>query len=172
MKRIFLIIIIFMFMLIGCSTSKAGAKNTAGDYLKTLYTFHDVSKIIDESSIMDMEDSFTALLKPYMTDKAYDDMYSSRIGYGAVLVAFYNKCNVDIDGMDFTLSSQEKEQVVYNYKVRVKFTPYDGNTPKSVDIEGQIILIKEDGKWKVNGGGHTNDREWLQLVGLANRQIK
>lgn len=167
---LYAMIVVFMAAgLAACGTSHEDAARKAGeDFIKQLDTFGDVDKIIDNSALINTEDSFPKKFEQHMTKEGFNNFYGQRIGYIAVLAGFYNKSNVEAQDVNLELKSKDEKADVYYYfyTADVKLTPLSGGSVSNVKVTGEITMKKDNGEFKVHYFNILS-KDWLALAKRA-----
>lgn len=162
-----IILLLTISCITGCGTSPQISSQKYGEeYLKTLYTFHDTDKIIDQHAYSEMVDLFVEKFKVYMTDTGYFNFRAMREGLPTVNVALKNKCNIDIDNIEMKLvDSQSKGNTYfYNFTVNVRLTYLSGGELRNTKVEGEISITKIGDDWKVERLTTTGAKDWTDLL--------
>lgn len=116
MKRIFLImsISVILLALMGCGEKPASkALKSSDKFLEKLFTYNDTDKIIDEQSNKILMDQFIEGLKPYMTEKGYNNHVANRDLIFTYYAAYLNRCNISADNIKTSLRKEFKEDKYY-----------------------------------------------------------
>lgn len=144
------VVVIGIFLTMGVSTSKTVAEN----FLKTYYTV-DNSDLYN--MIMDVEtksEELEVALKNKYTDYATEEEINHAIANRAILegekLAAEKDCTISLKSTELTKGvSSSNEDFAYTYVVKV-LVKYSDNTTKEISLNGNLLMTKNSGKWKVD----------------------
>ncbi|USG67305.1 hypothetical protein NDK47_08540 [Brevibacillus ruminantium] len=89
------------------------------------------------------------LIKPYLTEKAYDLFYKNRESYFPLEVARQQSVNIQVKNLSLVKVSEENDLLTYHYTMDVELLAPDGSVKKTLNATGQMDFKKEGEGWKV-----------------------
>jgi len=171
--RLFCIMSLITFALVGCSSSDEDAKKVAQELVRNIYTVdaQKVSKFkvpIPEPSGDSNSEEYNkqygdAVLKsmksvdenvlPLMTSEGYQNIITNQ--FNSVSTGICAKGNYTSQVTDITIGenvyndSKDEGKIRYPYELKLKFISSDGKSEQADTAKGAVELLKENGKWKV-----------------------
>lgn len=159
----FLVIIL---ILSGCEKDYSKeAKKFGEDFLKKVYTFEGVSKIIDMESESIIKQNSEDNIKPLLTEEAINNNYYNIVGM-PIAAASLCKSNVSVEKLELIPYENREDTNFYffNYRITVKLTPIDTTKEtQAVELIGNIIVLHDKKDFKVNCVTQSNPEEWRKL---------
>ncbi len=151
------------FAFVGCN-SKDNEANKAQDaakkYLNAYYTIDksdaelyraitngnkDVNKLDQDTAKSNNK------FKDILTDKAYQNLVSTRMSYGRMKEAVNKDYYVAVKNIKLVKDTEDTKQqtIAYKYTIELTQTPFTGNEIKSVQDSGVVNVLKVGNSWRV-----------------------
>lgn len=161
MKLLILIICLVALILVGCNeTNEDSPKKIAETFVMEHYTinskefekfdsFSDLQTTIQD--LIDVIEENNEVIKPIMTEKAYNVLVVSREDLMFAMYCALNNYTTEITELNLTQIKKEENKVDYNFEVEIKFvSTKDKNLDKTDIVKGDLRLVKENDEWKVS----------------------
>lgn len=89
-------------------------------------------------------------IQEYATEKVYQDYIRNREVFFAYQIAVQEKANMHVAITEFNkIRENEDSSVTYHYKMEIRLEYWDGAPELIIPADGQMDVIRIDGKWKV-----------------------
>ncbi|HEX7063849.1 MAG TPA: hypothetical protein VF199_02170 [Bacillales bacterium] len=111
------------------------------------------------------ENSVTAIrhykktFKPYLTEKAFDNLSANRIFRIPGEAALNQKSNISVQKITFdqTEESKQDNSINFNYRMKLAFQNEQGKITHNISLKGQITLTRTKEGWKIS-------RDWNERM--------
>lgn len=145
-----------MLIFTSCGSNKGinQSKKVVEGFFKNYYRIEDYTKILDYSSIDEDGMKKAEELKPYLTEKLYDEFFNTRQTFTPAKLADKHKGNMSVESVSFTKEQADKKtgNVILDCNVVITIKSQDGKSIKSYDRKTVIKVIKDNGGYKISGG--------------------
>jgi hypothetical protein len=130
---------------------------TAGSFFTEFYTIEDYKSFTEQDERLYPNDNKTKGMRIYTTDNYYMTLVASRDLLFIIKAAQNNKCNFHVDEINLIKYTEDmkNKSIVFTSDVYLKCKFKDGSE-KSGSFRGQITMVNENEKWKVNHYQVTN----------------
>lgn len=163
MKILKLLVVICLVGLIlgGCNkTNENSPQKIAETFVMEHYTvnskeFENFNSFSDlQTTIQDLIDAIeenNEVLKPLMTEKAYNVLGTSRENLMYTTYCALNNYTTEAKELNLTQINKEENKADYNFEVEIKFVSTKDKSLDKTDIgKGYLRLIKENDEWKIS----------------------
>jgi len=160
-RSIFLVVILVIFTLFGCSSTKEEeAQALVKEYQTKLYhvNYEDIN--IDAENALKVAEEY----KLYFTDEGYSKFKGTRAFLIPMTAAMNGKYSLELNNIEFKkFSEEENNKLVYDYDLEIKVTEINGGI-SIITQHGQISLLNVNGEWKI-------DNDWVYLNEMIRKNL-
>lgn len=140
--------------------NRMDSAKTARAFLEAYYSLrYEDSAVIDvdapalenfDAYAAGLEREFTGKYAGFMTESCYESSVANATFSRRYHDAFDGKYDSVPTKITLDQDKNEADRAHYYFVATVAATPVSGGAPRETTEEGQIILIKQDGEWRIN----------------------